>query len=69
MLANVREEYAFRVVDPASVPDADKYVWPRRALILALGLVVSGMGALGWVFARHVFSRLRDSYRESLTAR
>lgn len=69
MLANVRSEYAFRVVDPASVPDVDKYVWPRRALILALGLVVSFMLALAWVFARYVFARLRDSYRESLTAR
>jgi uncharacterized protein involved in exopolysaccharide biosynthesis len=69
MLANVRSEYAFRVVDPASVPDVDKYVWPRRALILGLGLVLSFMLALGWVFARYVFVRLRDSYRESLVAR
>lgn len=67
MLANVRHEYAFRVVDPAAVPDADKYVWPRRALIISLGFVVSVLLALAWVFARFVLARLRGSYRESLT--
>jgi uncharacterized protein involved in exopolysaccharide biosynthesis len=66
MLASVRDEYSFRVIDPASVPDADKYVWPRRALILALGFIVSILLALTWVFARYVFAQLRDSYRESL---
>jgi uncharacterized protein involved in exopolysaccharide biosynthesis len=66
MLASVRDEYSFRVIDPASVPDADKYVWPRRALILALGFIVSILLALAWVFARYVLAKLRDSYRESL---
>jgi uncharacterized protein involved in exopolysaccharide biosynthesis len=67
MLASIRDEYAFRVIDPASVPDADKYIWPRRALIIALGFVTSVLLALAWVFARFVFVRLRGSYRESLT--
>lgn len=66
MYANVREEFAFRVIDPAVAPDADKYVWPRRALILSLGLVFSAMLAIGWVLAVNLFERLRESYRESL---
>ncbi len=45
MLASVREEYAFRVIDPAVVPAPDRYVSPRRMLILALatfaGLVLA----------------------------
>lgn len=66
MYANVREEFAFRVIDPAVVPDADKYVWPRRALILALGLVFSAMLAIVWVLAVNLYARLRESYQESL---
>jgi len=37
MLADVTEEYAFRVVDRAMAPDADDPVWPRKALLLAAG--------------------------------
>lgn len=38
MLANVREEYAFRVVDPAVAPEIR--VKPKRTLIVIFGLVV-----------------------------
>jgi uncharacterized protein involved in exopolysaccharide biosynthesis len=38
MLANVTSEYAFRVVDPAMVPDLKDVVRPRKVLIAALGL-------------------------------
>lgn len=36
MIANVTEEYAFRIIDPAVVPE--KRNTPRRALIVILGL-------------------------------
>jgi len=36
MLANVRQEYAFRVIDPARVPEWKS--WPKRTLIALLGL-------------------------------
>jgi uncharacterized protein involved in exopolysaccharide biosynthesis len=36
MLANVRQEYAFRVIDPATV--AEKRHWPNRLLFALLGL-------------------------------
>jgi uncharacterized protein involved in exopolysaccharide biosynthesis len=39
MLASVRTDYAYRVIDPAVVPDADRPVSPRRALYLAFGLL------------------------------
>lgn len=41
-LANVREEFAFKIIDPPSVPDADDPVWPRFSLIL-LGSVFAGL--------------------------
>lgn len=38
-LAAVREDYAFKVIDPALVPDQDKWIWPRRGLLMLLGIV------------------------------
>jgi uncharacterized protein involved in exopolysaccharide biosynthesis len=40
MLANVTEEYAFRVVDAALPPDADDPVRPRKVLMSAAGPAV-----------------------------
>lgn len=40
MLANVREQYAFRVIDPAVVPDADDFQRPKRAFIVAIGFLL-----------------------------
>jgi hypothetical protein len=39
MLARVRDEYAFKVIDPALAPEPDEIVRPRRALMAALGLI------------------------------
>lgn len=38
MMANVRDEYSFKVIDPAVVPAEDDYVKPRRWLLVAFGL-------------------------------
>jgi uncharacterized protein involved in exopolysaccharide biosynthesis len=38
MLANVQEDYAFRVLDPAVPPEQDEFVKPNRPLLAALGL-------------------------------
>ena len=35
MLANVKQEYAFKVIDPARMPE--KTHWPKRLLIALLG--------------------------------
>ena len=40
MLANIREEYAFKVIDPAVAPDKDNFVRPRRVLLISLGFIV-----------------------------
>jgi uncharacterized protein involved in exopolysaccharide biosynthesis len=39
MMANVRDDYSLRVIDPARVPDEDDFVQPRRALLIAGGFV------------------------------
>lgn len=41
--ASARREYAFRVIDPAQVPDKDSFVRPRRKLVAILGGTVGGM--------------------------
>jgi uncharacterized protein involved in exopolysaccharide biosynthesis len=47
-LANVRDEYAFRVIDPATAPDMDDYVYPNEPVMLILGLAIGA--TLGVVF-------------------
>jgi hypothetical protein len=41
-MANVREDYAFRVIDPPFPSERDEFVRPRRVIILALSLVLAG---------------------------
>jgi uncharacterized protein involved in exopolysaccharide biosynthesis len=36
MLANVWQEYAFRVIDPAAVPERKS--WPKRLVFAVLGV-------------------------------
>jgi uncharacterized protein involved in exopolysaccharide biosynthesis len=37
MLANVTQQYAFRIVDRAMAPDSDDPVWPRKVLFFVIG--------------------------------
>lgn len=52
MLANVRDEYAFRVIDPAVPPDSDDPISPNRPMYAALGLVAGLLSGLTKVLAR-----------------
>lgn len=55
MLANVSEEYAFRVVDRAMAPDADDEERPKKALLAAVGLLLGGfIGVFGVLLAHEV---------------
>lgn len=53
MLANVREEYMFRTVDPAVVPE-EKH-GPRRAIIVLLATFAGGFLALIILFIREYY--------------
>ncbi|HDZ08440.1 Wzz/FepE/Etk N-terminal domain-containing protein [Pseudohongiella sp.] len=53
MLADVREEYVFRVIDPAVVPDQRSA--PRRTFIVVIGTMIGGMLGLMIVIVRRLF--------------
>ena len=53
MLAHVRTEYAFEVIDPAVVPE--KRVWPNRVLLGVLGLAAGFFIGVLAVLVRHLF--------------
>ncbi|ARD21654.1 Wzz/FepE/Etk N-terminal domain-containing protein [Shewanella japonica] len=57
MFAEVREEYVFKTIDPALVPE--EKAGPKRALICVLGIMLGGMLAIMIVLIRH-FVRKED---------
>jgi uncharacterized protein involved in exopolysaccharide biosynthesis len=64
MLANVRDQYAFRVIDPASAPDPDDTVRPKRLAMILLGMVFGGGVALMivlWGLRRQRLQRAEDT--------
>lgn len=52
VLARSRSDYAFAVVDPAVVSDADRFVSPKRALILLSALIIGLACAVIFVILR-----------------
>jgi uncharacterized protein involved in exopolysaccharide biosynthesis len=48
-LANSRPEYAFRTIDPPTVSDIDRYIWPDRGLLAKLGLLLGLILGFVWV--------------------
>lgn len=49
MFANVREQYAFRVIDPATVPDLTDRIRPRRTAMTLIGFFVGLAAAVLWL--------------------
>lgn len=54
MLADVRDEYVFRIIDPAVVPD--RKAAPQRALICLIGTLAGGLLSILIVFGRRLFA-------------
>lgn len=50
MLAKVREEYAFKVIDPAVIPDEKS--GPNRRGIVLLGLIIGLIGSIFYILLR-----------------
>ncbi len=63
MLANVREEYAFKVIDPAVVPDEGEFEKPKRPLVIALGFVGGGMLGFFLAFVRSFIQKQKTESR------
>jgi capsule polysaccharide export protein KpsE/RkpR len=58
MLANVREEYALTVIDPPTVAAVDRYVSPRRYLIVVLAFFAGSILACVIAFWRELARRV-----------
>jgi hypothetical protein len=46
MLANVQNEFAFKIVDPATAPDIEDYAWPRYPVLGIAGFVLGSLAAI-----------------------
>ena len=58
MLANTQKDFAFRVLDPALVPD--KKAKPKRALIVILAALAAGFMTLIWAFIRESLKKTKQ---------
>lgn len=61
MLANVTQEYAFRVVDRAMPADRDNPVWPKKSMLTASGFVVGALLGIAAVLIAEWLSALREA--------
>jgi uncharacterized protein involved in exopolysaccharide biosynthesis len=61
MVANVTEEFAFRVVDRALPPDPDDTISPSKILIVALGPTIGLIFGVFAVLAANVFAARRKA--------
>ena len=55
MFSKVRDEYVFKTIDPALVPE--EKAKPKRALICVLGTLLGGMLGVGIVLVRFAFNK------------
>lgn len=58
-LANVRDDYALKVLSEAVVPDADRYVSPNRSFMVITGFVIGFVLGVFACFLLFAISRLR----------
>ena len=59
MLASVREEYAFQVIDPAVVPELR--IRPKRRSIVVTGFIMGLMGGLVLVFLKEFYVSIKNT--------
>lgn len=64
MMANVQEQFAFKVIDPAALMNEDAYVKPKRPLFMALGLLGGLMLGVLTAFLRRAVHRFRSALRQ-----
>ena len=53
MLASVRDEYAFRVLDPAIAPEKDEFIRPNRILAVLVALTLGLLVGMALSIVRH----------------
>lgn len=57
VLATVRHDFAFRLISAPVVPMEQDFIWPRRVLMAATGLVIGGILGLATWLAMAAFRR------------
>jgi LPS O-antigen subunit length determinant protein (WzzB/FepE family) len=65
MVAKVRPEYAFQILDPAVPPDIADFVSPRPMLTLVIATVLGALLGVLVALARHLLSEAKSVGRES----
>ncbi|HEU4654941.1 MAG TPA: hypothetical protein VFS47_13210 [Steroidobacteraceae bacterium] len=61
MLATVREDYAFRVIDRAILPQPKDYVWPRPLMMTAVGIILGALLGVALSTMKDAFTMRRAS--------
>ena len=66
MVANTREEYAFKVIDSAVVPE--EKIKPKRKLIVIMGIILGGMAGVFTAFFRRFLENQRKKQEDRESA-
>lgn len=69
IFAQGQKDFAFRVIDPPTVPDVRERVFPQRALFIALGAALGVLLAVIAVLTRERFRRRRVTARVAAEVR
>ena len=65
MIAEIRDDYAFRVIDPAAVPSKQEKVKPHRVVYVIGGLISGFFLGVLFVLARDFARQCAEWYRQS----
>ena len=57
MLANVRDQYSFRIIDPPTIPDERDRVRPKRTLLVLLGFMFGAVAGVVAAFFRYALKQ------------
>ena len=57
MVANVREEYSFRIIDPPGVPDLDDKIKPRKKRIVIIASILGFLFSVMLVIIKNLYDK------------
>ncbi len=63
ILAKVRNQYSFRVIDTARAPDEDQHIRPKRPVLVAAGLVLGLTLGIGVALLLELLAKARAARR------
>jgi uncharacterized protein involved in exopolysaccharide biosynthesis len=69
MLAKVREDFAFKVIDPAVASDREKHVWPRGSIVMAVSVLMAVLFSVLLIMSVYLIDQFKQAYRGSIGLR